>query len=331
MINLCLDANVYLYFYNYPLSDLKNLEKMLDFIDSGNLNLILTKQIVNEYNRNRESVIQEILNSTSNSKLEFSAPKILDNYHEYKEIKRLLKKANNQKSELIKIMSQDINDRKFHADILIDKLFKVANHFEYRYVDIDNAKQRSELGDPPGKKGSIGDAVNWVLLLENMENEKDLYLVSEDGDFASKIDNKNLSDFLKFEWEDKKKSKIFFYKSFNDFVKEIYPTIELKNEQEIEKLIEKLENSSSFNSSRSILAQILQINSLSENQLNRVLESSYTNNQIYMANDYSPSLIIDVLIKLVEGKEYKLNQEVYFRFCSRYGISPKIDEQDLPF
>jgi hypothetical protein len=331
MLNLCLDANVYLYFYNYTVSDLKNLEKMLEFIDTGNLNLILTKQIVNEYNRNREKVLYETLNSTINSKLEFNAPKILDYYQDYKEIKSLLKKASIQKVELLKKMSDDILKRNFHADILIDKLFKKANHIDYRDTDIEFARQRSELGDPPGKKGSIGDAVNWVLLLENIEQGKDLYLVSEDGDFASKIDRNSLSDFLNSEWEEKKKSKVFFYNSFIEFVKEEFKTIELKNEQEIQILIEKLENSLSFNSSRSILAQILQLNNLSENQLNRVLEASYINNQIYMANDYSPSQIVDVLKKLIEGKECKLDQVIYMKFCYRYGVTPIIDEENLPF
>lgn len=114
-------------------------------------------------------------------------------------------------------------------------------------------------------------------------------------------------------------------------IKNIFTTIKLKNEQETEDLISKLENSFSFDFSRSTLAQLLQLNTLSDSQLNRILEASYTNNQIYMANDYSPSRISEVIKKLIDGKENRLRQDIYVRFCFKFGITPKIEDDDLPF
>ncbi len=326
MINLCLDANVYLNFYHYSDKDLKSLEKLIDLIDDEDLNLLLTRQIIDEFNRNRDAKIKEALNIIKGYKLEFNAPKILNNYNEFSEIKKNINKVNKEIEKLIKRLNKDAINKQLHADKLIDKLFKSAKNISYTETNIEQAKLRSELGNPPGKKGSIGDAINWELLLENISEKIDLYLVSEDGDFASKIDSNRLSDFLNDEWVQKKKSKIYFYRSFNDMIKNIFTTIKLKNEQLTEDLIENLENSYSFDKSRSILSQLNLLDNLTDLQLNRILEASYSNNQIYMANDYSPNLIIDVLKKIIDGREYKLKYDIYIKFCAKYGIAPKIDD-----
>lgn len=93
---------------------------------------------------------------------------------------------------------------------MIDKLFASAIKLNYNDSDVEKARLRSELGNPPGKKGSIGDAINWELLLENIPQKTDLYFVSEDGDFASKIDASNFSDFLNDEWIYKKNQNYIF-------------------------------------------------------------------------------------------------------------------------
>lgn len=331
MINLCLDANVYLSFYYYSDVDLTSLEKLIKLIESEKLKLILTKQVIDEYNRNRETKIKEALNLIKDSKLEFNAPKILNNYSEFSDIRKNLKKINTEKDKLVKKLKKDISNRQLHADKLIDKLFASAFKINYNDSDIEKARLRSELGNPPGKKGSIGDAINWELLLDNIPDKTDLYFVSEDGDFASKIDANNFSDFLNDEWNDKKKSRLIFYKSFTELIKNIFTTIKLKNEQETEDLINKLENSINFDFSRSTLAQLLQLNTLSDSQLNRIMEASYTNNQIYMANDYSPNQISEVIKKIIDGKEYRLRQDIYLKFCIKFGITPIINDDDLPF
>jgi hypothetical protein len=241
-------------------------------------------------------------------------------------LKKNINKVNREIEKLIKRLNKDAINKQLHADKLIDKLFKSGKNIYYTETNIEQAKLRSELGNPPGKKGSIGDAINWELLLENILEKTDLYLVSEDGDFASKIDSNRLSDFLNDEWVQKKKSKIYFYRSFTDMINNIFTTIKLKNEQLTENLIENLENSYSFDKSRSILAQLNLLNNLTDLQLSRILEASFSNNQIYMANDYSPNLVINVLKKLIEGREYKLKYDIYIKFCAKYGITPKIDE-----
>jgi hypothetical protein len=50
-----------------------------------------------------------------------------------------------------------------------------------------------QLGNPPGKPGSCGDAVNWEALLQGCPNGEDLELVSEDRDYASPLDDTRMS------------------------------------------------------------------------------------------------------------------------------------------
>ena len=62
-------------------------------------------------------------------------------------------------------IQQDINDHKLPADSLIQQLFDLATKLDNINKCIDHARLRVELGNPPGKKGSLGDAVIWETLL----------------------------------------------------------------------------------------------------------------------------------------------------------------------
>ena len=58
---------------------------------------------------------------------------------------------------------------------------------------------RSALGNPR-KNDSIGDSINWTLLLQSVPDSADLHVISEDGDFYSALkDQAHL--FLTEEWE----------------------------------------------------------------------------------------------------------------------------------
>ena len=64
---------------------------------------------------------------------------------------------------------------------------------------------RVQVGNPPGKAQSFGDAINWETLLRAAPDGEDLLLVSADGDYASALDRSSLDGFLRQEWLDRKK------------------------------------------------------------------------------------------------------------------------------
>ena len=60
---------------------------------------------------------------------------------------------------------------------------------------IAKARLRGELGNPPGKGGSMGDAVNWELLLDYQPTDH-LFFVTDDSDFYSPLDEGRPLEFL---------------------------------------------------------------------------------------------------------------------------------------
>ena len=52
------------------------------------------------------------------------------------------------------------------------------------------------MGNPPGKRNSLGDAILWEFLLANAPDKEDIYMISGDGDFDSKLDRDKLIEFL---------------------------------------------------------------------------------------------------------------------------------------
>jgi hypothetical protein len=68
------------------------------------------------------------------------------------------------------------------------------------------------VGNPPGKKGSLGDAINWEALLENVPDGEDLYLIADDRDYFSVLDENKPREFLIREWKEKRESDVFFYR-----------------------------------------------------------------------------------------------------------------------
>lgn len=61
---------------------------------------------------------------------------------------------------------------------------------------------RVEIGNPPGKKGSTGDVINWEWLLTKKLDfrENELVVVGADGDFESELHKGKPKEFLLREW-----------------------------------------------------------------------------------------------------------------------------------
>lgn len=88
-----------------------------------------------------------------------------------------------------------------------------------------------DLGNPPGKQHSYGDAINWESLLQNTDDEKDLCLVTDDGDYRSVLNDERLNEYLLREWKEDKKGELKFYRRLSAFFKDNYPDIELRRQR----------------------------------------------------------------------------------------------------
>ncbi|TVO60192.1 PIN domain-containing protein [Spiribacter vilamensis] len=159
-MNVFIDTNVFLSFYHLTNDDLEELRKLKVLLEKGNVVLHLPRQTVDEYRRNRETKIAAALKSLKDQKLNLQFPALCKDYGEYGGLRNLQKEFEKQHSSLIGKIAEDIESNSLKADQVIDELFEKAKDIQISDQLIAKAKLRMNVGNPPGKNGSLGDAIN---------------------------------------------------------------------------------------------------------------------------------------------------------------------------
>jgi hypothetical protein len=330
MINLFIDTNIYLNFYYFSEEDLKKLGDLQTLINKTNeIKLFVPSQIVDEYIRNRENKIKDALQRFEEATKKLTIPNLCSGYSdEIKEIKKYYSLFLDNKKKLIEKLKEDIRSKNLHADKIIQDLFSKSKEKMIPAI-LSRATLRSNIGNPPGKNGSYGDAINWEFLLNEIPSGEDLYFISDDKDYVSQLDENVFLPFLFEEWQKKKDSEIFFYKSLNKFFKDKFPDIELVDEYIKDIKIKKLSESYSFDNARANIVELYKINDFSDNQINKIVEIAINNDQIYNAHQYSPSIVGKRLESIINGHESNIPYASYEDFCNKFNITPKITLGDL--
>ena len=308
-IHLFIDTNVYLKFYHFSNDDLEELNKLMVLMDNDELELHLPEQIVDEFYRNRDTKLADALKTFNQSKLHTQFPQFCKDHKEYETLKKLIKDYDREKQSLLKNIMHKIETNTLRADKLIEMLFDKAIYVETTKELVDKSRLRYDLGNPPGKNKSYGDAINWECLIENVEDGNDLYFIADDKDYFSELNSSNFNTFLASEWKSKKESQIKFYKTLTDFFKEVFPEIKLATELEKDILIAKLIDSGNFYSSRKTLQKLSKFESFSSEQANQYVSASLNNSQIRWINEY--------LYEFVIKNEDKIDKELLEDFYKR--------------
>ena len=285
-------------------------------IEDGGIKLLITDQIKSEFWRNREFKICDTLKRLNGSVLDNQFPQICQDYQEYQELRNCLRGYEEQKNKILVKLDQEIVNKELGADKIINSLFSKAEEYITNSQQLDLARLRMEIGNPPGKKGSLGDAINWELLLGNIKNGEDLYFVSEDKDYCSPINEDALQDFLHCEWFNKKKSKIFFYRKLSDFFRDKFPNIKLASELEKELAIISLANSAGFRTTHMSIAKLSKYTDFTDQQVNDILLAAINNNQVYWIKDDDD--VKGFLNGLINSRRDNIDQEVLEQFEFRY-------------
>jgi hypothetical protein len=280
VINLFIDTNGYLNFYRYSNDDLEELRKLRAAVDAGEIRLFVTSQLQDEFRRNRETVIAQSLKALRESKLPNKFPQMARNYESYKDLREALKIYGELLSSLTEEMEADARGRCLHADAILEGLFSVAVVIAVTDTTLDKARQRFDLGNPPGKEGSYGDALNWLALLEGVPSEEDLVLITADADYVSKVNPSSLSEFLTVEWKRLKESDVELHSSLTSFFKRHFPTIKLASEVEKEAAIRRLAESVNFSETHAAIAKLSNFNDFSKEQTDALLQVALSNTQV---------------------------------------------------
>lgn len=326
-MNLFIDTNVYLNFYHFSNDDLEELRKILVAIKNKDIKLYLTDQVIFEFKRNRENKIADALKKFAEQKLPNQFPQLLKNYPEYLEMRKAQRIFEEEKSKIMESLMTDIDKKTLTADEIISELFKNSELIETTGEILKKAKIRSDIGNPPGKNNSYGDALNWEMLLSGIPDLENLYLVSGDGDYESDLNENKIKEFLKEEWE-AKNGEIYFYHSLADFFDDKFPNIKLASELEKELIITDLVNSPNFTATHRTIAKLSpRIQDFSEAQVAAIVSAFLENNQItWICTDQDVRGFVKDLIK---DKKSFITKENLTRLEEKYK-DPEEENEETP-
>lgn len=316
MKNLYIDTNIYLTFFHYSSNDLEELRKLINLIEKKEIKLFLPEQTENEFIRNRDSKIADALKNFKEDKLNNNFPQFCKDYSEYTELKKTIVTFINLKKNFLQKLEKDIYEYNLKADTIIRDLFSVANIYSVDDDILTKGRIRFDLGNPPGKKKSYGDAINWESLLKYVPIKEDIYFISDDKDYYSEVNKNNFDIFLIKEWEKEKESNVIYYKKISEFFDNNYPDINIKTENVKEEIINNLRNSSNFVSTHAYIAELSNYDSLTVEQLNDLAIALYSNSQIWQIREDND--IKEYAKKMFENNLDKLHIDNKKRLLFKY-------------
>ena len=242
------------------------------------VNIIFTRQVKNEVDRNREIKIKEAMKQFKEYKLQF--PNLCKGYKEYNDLCTLFKKSCKKHKELISKIETDIARGDLHAAKVLNQIFEKLTILEHDDEILQMAVNRYKMGNPPGKENSYGDSINWELLLKNTPVKEDLFFVSADKDFRSILNENKMNKFLENEWKEKVGSDIFLYTSLTMFFNDHIKDINLKTENEKTRLIDNLMDCGCFASTHSIVKRLSGFSHWTQDQSVFLFNVAICNNQV---------------------------------------------------
>jgi len=282
-VHLFLDTNTLLGFFRLSDDNLEQLKKLSDRVGSGETTLYVTEQVRAEFLRNRESTIDEALDTVRKApRLPNQFAHLFESLDGYGEVRSALKDAEEKLRKLKEDADNAVASGSLHADTLINDLFARGKSVGLTDAILEAAKLRVLLGNPPGKAGSYGDAVNWESLLVEVPVGEDLVLVTNDRDFKSKLDPQRLNAYLIEEWTRKKTSNIELHGTLRSALEAHYPEIKLVPEPEPEQdqAIERLVSANNFAETHRAIGRLLRFSEFTPEQVADLVSAADGNSQV---------------------------------------------------
>jgi hypothetical protein len=277
-LHLYIDANVYLSLFHFSKDDLEQIDKLAVLVRRQEVRLLLPDQTRLEVQRNREHRIADSLRQLRETRFS-GLPEVAKDFAEYETLRRLQAEYETAQKDLLRDLEERAIQRSLRADRAIDALFAVAEELPTTGL-IGSARLRMGLGNPPGKGGSLGDALNWLAVLDAVPATDDLTLVSGDRDYASPLTRSpRLNEFLEKEWASLKGSSVHFYGELTSFFRERYPTITLQTELQKDQLIAMLASSSSFVTTHTAIGGLQQYE-FTDRQAGQIVAAATLNPQV---------------------------------------------------
>lgn len=285
-MHVFIDTNILLKFFHFTEDELSALSDVFATHKHGSASVHLTEQVRDEFSRNREGKIKDALKRFREVKLAPQLPAFLKGYKEYGEIRSLSKKLQDLQKTLLETVHADIAAKDLLADRLLGEILKASSLLAITDDVFGRASRRVALGNPPGKSGSLGDAVNWELLLASLPQHEDVHLISEDGDFYSQLEEDQPHGFLFDEWRDRKNGVLYVYRTLSAFMREHFDGVAFSFDKEKEALIDALAESGTFAETHELVAKLENYSYFSAREVIRIMQSAVQNSQFsYIITD----------------------------------------------
>lgn len=289
-MHVFIDTNILLNFFHFSKDELDALNDVFASHEHGAAKVHLTQQICDEFRRNRENKIKDALKRFKEVKFAAQLPSFMKGYEEYSSIKKLSAELQQFTKTIMEKVESDITARQLLADKLIEDIFDRSEILETTQEVYATASMRVAIGNPPGKNNSIGDAINWTVLLQAVPNEENLHVISEDGDYYSSINEDAVHPFLEDEWKKKKKSSLFVYRTLSSFMKEHFDGVAFSFDKTKEALIDDLSSSVSFAMTHQLIGKLEAYSYFSLKEVERILVAAVGNSQFgWITTDYDVS------------------------------------------
>lgn len=198
-MKIFIDANIILDFYRSNNDAIAVFEELIKNSES----IILTSQIVDEYFRNREVVLLGLKNKfTSEFKIDNFSSSFLQSLKYFQELNDIRDAYNKKRKEIERIINEIIDDptkddiAKHFLNLISSRGIVILN---VTSDIVKLAQERKLRGNPPvSDKYSVGDEINWELLLTMNDN---LIIVARDNTYVNNI------HFLRREFNNKNDGK----------------------------------------------------------------------------------------------------------------------------
>jgi hypothetical protein len=286
-----------------------------------------------EFKRNRANKIPDALKRLQEQRLNMQFPQIAKEYDEYKDLRKSLKESDEIFNKLINNIRNDIENQNLKADQIIRELMELAEKVETDPKIIENARFRFDIGNPPGKKGSLGDAINWETLLQAIPDRQSLYFISDDKDYTSPLGEYHFEPYLEDEWKTIKESDIIYYKRLSSFFKDEFPDINLASELEKDLLIRNLADSPNFAYTHSVVAKLRSYSEFTPTQASEIAQAALLNTQVnWIIEDEDVNEFLKRIVKDYKSKiesDYIITLEVMLDAKDKDSDTESFD--DIPF
>lgn len=279
-MHVFIDTNVLLNFFHFTSEELDALNNVFGSHEHGAAKVHLTEQVRDEFRRNREAKIKDALKRFKEAKFSAQLPSFMKEYSEYNEIKSLASTLQEKAKAILAKADADVHAQTLVADKLIQQIFAKSVFIGTSAETFESARRRTQIGNPPGKNGSVGDAINWLVLLSSVPDSNDLHIISEDGDFFSQLDEKRPHPFLFQEWRERKGSVVYVYRTLSEFLNTHFDGVAFSFDKDKEALIDALKYAGSFAATHYLVAKLETYAYFSLKEVERILQAAENNTQV---------------------------------------------------